>query len=385
MIIWEHSDSSSNQLSNVNSYPISGIYRPQHLLSSFDNLGASGYWTLRIINSGSVRTGVIKSWGITLSYSPLPVTSWQLISTHTLVNEEWRDVYFTDVNNFWGCGNSNGVGSIYRSTNGGLNWNIAYRDSSNYNSIKSIYFINSSTGFACGDGGMIYSTFNGGQNWSPQYITGSTNLRCIRFLNSSTGLVCGGDNLPEIYKTTNGGLSWFGGITSGVSFLECICFADANTAYAGGDWDILKSIDGGNTWSILITQGSVYRGEFPSIQFLNANTGYVAAGRDGVLYTSNGGVNWSSRIPNTGFGIRGLFCTDINNCYVGGGDSTMTNGKIYKSTNSGLTWNLQLTDPNIFIGKIQFLDANTGFAGGSDGQSGTKVVLYKTTNGGGKK
>ncbi|MCX6164756.1 MAG: hypothetical protein NTU73_07865, partial [Ignavibacteriae bacterium] len=34
------SDSSSNQLSNVNSYPISGIYRPQHLLSSFDNLGA---------------------------------------------------------------------------------------------------------------------------------------------------------------------------------------------------------------------------------------------------------------------------------------------------------------------------------------------------------
>ena len=136
---------------------------------------------------------------------------------------------------------------------------------------------------------------------------------------------------------------------------------------------------------VLVTNGSIYRGEFPSIQFLNANTGFVAANLDGILYTSNGGVNWSSRKPNPIFAVRSVFCTDFNTCYVAGADTTPFVGRIYKSTNAGLDWNLQLSVPNFYMGYVQFLNPSTGFAGGVDSPNNqTQVVLYKTTTGGSK-
>lgn len=63
------SDSGQVNISN-GTYNFSQTYRPQRPLSSFINADASGYWTLKIYNAGSERTGVIKSWGITISYSP---------------------------------------------------------------------------------------------------------------------------------------------------------------------------------------------------------------------------------------------------------------------------------------------------------------------------
>jgi len=55
---------------NSGNYPFTGKFRPQIPLSSFINSDPSGYWTLKIYNSGSFRTGVIKSWSITITYSP---------------------------------------------------------------------------------------------------------------------------------------------------------------------------------------------------------------------------------------------------------------------------------------------------------------------------
>lgn len=65
------SDSASTSIMTVNNYPITGIYQPVNPLSGLDNLTASGYWTLKIYNSGTFRTGVIKSWGITLTYKTI--------------------------------------------------------------------------------------------------------------------------------------------------------------------------------------------------------------------------------------------------------------------------------------------------------------------------
>jgi hypothetical protein len=69
------SDSGTVSINNGN-YPFTGKFRPQIPLSNFINSDPSGYWTLKIYNSGNFRTGVIKSWSITITYSPsiqLPV------------------------------------------------------------------------------------------------------------------------------------------------------------------------------------------------------------------------------------------------------------------------------------------------------------------------
>jgi len=49
-----------------------GIFKPQNPMSAFKNLSADGQYILRIFNSGSVKTGVIKSWSITVTYNVSP-------------------------------------------------------------------------------------------------------------------------------------------------------------------------------------------------------------------------------------------------------------------------------------------------------------------------
>jgi photosystem II stability/assembly factor-like uncharacterized protein len=50
--------------------PFVGQYRPSRPLSQFNNLPTGGSWILRIYDKSKSLSGVIKSWGITVSYSP---------------------------------------------------------------------------------------------------------------------------------------------------------------------------------------------------------------------------------------------------------------------------------------------------------------------------
>jgi hypothetical protein len=55
-------------LSGIGTY--TGLYKPQRPFALFRNLPAEGQYILRIFNSGTFKSGVIKSWGITVTYSP---------------------------------------------------------------------------------------------------------------------------------------------------------------------------------------------------------------------------------------------------------------------------------------------------------------------------
>lgn len=91
------SDSGHTNISN-GTYPFTGTFKPQVPLSNFINSDPSGYWTLRIYNSGSFRTGVIKSWSITITYSPsvqLPV----LDSRYLPMLGDIRKFRMSDTNN----------------------------------------------------------------------------------------------------------------------------------------------------------------------------------------------------------------------------------------------------------------------------------------------
>jgi subtilisin-like proprotein convertase family protein len=48
--------------------PYTGRFLPQQPLNAFVNKNPSGKWKLRVYNSGTARTGVIKSWSITITY-----------------------------------------------------------------------------------------------------------------------------------------------------------------------------------------------------------------------------------------------------------------------------------------------------------------------------
>ena len=127
-------------------------------------------------------------------------------------------VFFVNQNTGFIAGDS---GNVLRTSNGGINWNVTNILSPAV-SYKSVYFFDQNTGYIAGRiltidsisadaEAEIIKTTNGGLNWfSVLNDTGYT-LRSVYFINSNTGYATGGlFALAKNYllTTTNSGLNW---------------------------------------------------------------------------------------------------------------------------------------------------------------------------------
>lgn len=113
-------------------------------------------------------------------------------------------------------------------------------------------------------------------------------------------------------------------------------FIDANIGFAAGDFGkIIKTTDGGETWTNIITPNSTIIG---TIWFSDVNRGWAAQMDGNLIYTTDGGVNWES---DTSFGITAMwttFFTSPDTGFVAG-----NNGKMYITTNGSI---LNIGDKN---------------------------------------
>ncbi len=102
------------------------------------------------------------------------------------------------------------------------------------NSMRSVYFTDSNTGYAVGPGGSIRKTIDDGTTWSALYSGTTENLLSVYFTDSNTGYVSGTHGI--ILKTIDGGATWTT-LMSGTTWpLYSITFVNANIGYAvGGD------------------------------------------------------------------------------------------------------------------------------------------------------
>lgn len=246
-----------------------------------------------------------------------------------------------------------GGGNMLYSSNGGANW--ISQTTSHTSSVYSIDFLNSNTGFICGGSsfssiGELSKTTNRGATWIPLTLPGELNyaqLNCVEFINENTGWVTGGLGpfTPAIlYKTTNGGISWFsqGFQPSYDGNGASVKMIDANTGYAlgntlystsngGTNWirsentfisgvspismfvlnkdviylcgfgtsnvkKIVRSIDGGNTWTDL-TNDLIPTVSIFETKWLNVNHGIVSGTNGYMAKTTNGGMNWTGSNP----------------------------------------------------------------------------------------
>ena len=87
-------DSAAISISSGTS-PYTGTFKPHHPLSGFNGGNASGDWIIKIYNSGNAKTGVIKSWSITITYSlqngPLTINENYLVTTGDLRKYKYCD------------------------------------------------------------------------------------------------------------------------------------------------------------------------------------------------------------------------------------------------------------------------------------------------------
>ena len=254
--------------------------------------------------------------------------------------------------------------------------------------VDDVFMANTQTGYAvCGDG-QIVKTSDGGANWIK--LLQDTNIYCrsVEFVSPLKGFVGGfqkhyGYNKNTLRKTIDGGTTW----TDLTALIDTaahdslrgicgLCAADSNTIYGCGNYFqdsayIVKSSDGGNTWSFIDMH--TYAIHLIDMFFLNKDTGF-ATGTGPlpfetaiVLYTQDGGQNWAYKFQDT---IASEYVWKIyhlsDKIYFGVIENeTILPSRIIKSTDGGMTWAAHQVTPTCeYIEGIGFIDSLKGWAGG---------------------
>lgn len=169
-----------------------------------------------------------------------------------------------DANTIYGGGNWFGDSAyIVKSVDGGNSWNFI--DMSAYaTSIIDLYFINKNVGFATGKGplplesGIILYTTDGGASWTYKFQNTVPNEYCWKIQRLTGNIYFAsledfGNVSPKILKSTDGGMTWtIHQVATAPYNIEGIGFIDAKKGWTGGDAGFsFQSLDGGVTWDTI--------------------------------------------------------------------------------------------------------------------------------------
>ena len=224
-----------------------------------------------------------------------------------------------------------GMNNLYKSIDQGATWNslpnVSTFDKSN------IYFLNDTTGFFLAAYGIIFKTVDGGINWNNISTTCSRTIveEDIYFTDQNTGYF-GGWYGTCVSKTIDGGITWQILTSNLLYVIKSIHFPSSTTGYMAGwssspSYGVQKTTDGGLTWTLQTAPTGLL-----SIYCTDTANCYAVGINGLIIKTTDGGLNWQQQISGTANGLRKIYCTDANTCYAVG-DS----GTILKTVNGGLT------------------------------------------------
>lgn len=160
--------------------------------------------------------------------------------------------------------------------------------------------------------------------------------------------------------------------------LNSVYFPNSITGYAvGSDGNIIKSMDGGNSWTVLSsgTTKNLY-----SVYFPDNITGYAVGDSGTILKTINGGTAWSTLPRITTCLLSSVFFTNSDTGFAVGGDVNNVSGYILKTMNGGTTWNIQQV--SLPLTSVYFVNADIGYAVGGVISGLDSLLILKTYDGG---
>lgn len=215
-------------------------------------------------------------------------------------------------------------GQFYKSLDRATSFDLLFTEPYGAN-LQAMHFINEDTGWMIANRRypdnvnfvdtfhqVIYHTYDGGLTWDtsntvlPYETDYSLNnvLNEIKFFNAKIGYT-GGDN-GTLYKTTDGGINWvkqtnLPGLAADKP-INSIAVVDENTAFVSGGINmntgegglIMKTVDGGNTWTLCNTGLSLTgsNNRFPKVLMYDASQGLLFS--TGTVYsTLDGGASWT--------------------------------------------------------------------------------------------
>lgn len=157
-----------------------------------------------------------------------------------------------------------------------------------------------------------------------------------------------------IVKSSDGGITWSQTVIS-MDILRKIQFTDSQTGYIIGNKDgqgyVLISKDAGNTWKpIKLGLKGIPNGIF----FLSKDVGFIT-GQNSVLKTTDGGQTWMKIV----LPIDDLNFYDINFKNSKEGIVTASKGIYLKTIDGGKSWEIDETPYSVPLGEIYFTGKQT--------------------------
>lgn len=273
-------------------------------------------------------------------------------------------------------------GTILKTVDGGDHWNVL--NSGTSKQLNSVYFLSGSLGYAAGghvlpgnsagDSAIILKTYNGGDTWQTVYQDTDYNFNSIIFINENKGFAAGGSyTLPIILMTEDGGSSWNPVNTDTVDALTEIQFPVPDTGYAVYRGGVLRSVDGGNNWSVVSPPPFPTEEYFPyslleGCYFTDSRTGYIAGWYNGALWkTTDAGINWTNAdsLHSVTYQLHDVYFPTKQTGYAAG-----WYGNIYKTVDAGEHWSadtLGMANGNTFY-SVCFVNEDYGFAVADSGK-----------------
>lgn len=295
-----------------------------------------------------------------------------------------NSVFFADANTGWAVGYK---GTILKTKNGGAEWES--RPSGTDIFLWDVFFVDPDTGWAVGGDftdpeipGTVIKTTDGGEHWFPQDPETSAALSSVHFVDANRGWAVGGKNNDpdpgvlsgKILATTDGGATWVEQRSDPYNRFFSVQFIDADTGWVAGDGGkILKTSDGGLTWTL---QSSSIAYGLQSVFFLDAERGWAVGYPGVILRTTDGGANWISESLPESLPSSVCFSDADNGWIVGGGDHGAP--PIFRSTDGGATWTPRYVNPigDVSLQSVFLIGGEAGWAvGGRNSMSGVILSL----------
>lgn len=227
----------------------------------------------------------------------------------------------------------------------------------------------------------VYTTVDGGANWSKVDLPSGTTVGIQRLYSMSADgktLVAGGNN--GLIRSTDGGTTW---TTLAGPPAEPYYYSFSYIPFGGTDFiatnysTLWLSRDAGQTWTKIGMPGGVSSLSVSSDSFrrVDANTLLASDGQGSMHLSKDNGQTWTKAFTAVDSGSPYYYGQSSLVSFADAKNGFMTDGanKSYATKDGGITWELKSVG---FGGarSIQFVNKQTGWLVGNDGR------LYKSTD-----
>ncbi|NPV12108.1 MAG: T9SS type A sorting domain-containing protein [Ignavibacteria bacterium] len=225
----------------------------------------------------------------------------------------------------------------------GENWIV--QNSGTTATLYSVSTVNANVAWATGVGGVVIKTTNGGATWQTVTPPRAVDAHVICGVSADKALVAtNGTSDAVIHITTNGGQTWQNVVTVPGGFINVIIMFDDMNGFAqgdpvGGNWTLLKTTDGGFTWTPAATvpqAGSEYG--WNNSGWNVGNTLWFGTNNSRVYKSTDGGATWTYA-PTT---VVNSYSVAFGNALKGVVGSAT--GTANRSTDGGNSW-ISITTP----------------------------------------